>query len=100
MTTVHNLQNEKMLEGDVYIGRGSIFGNPFTHIKHKKTKAEFIVETRQQAIENFRQYILNKPELIAEIQHLRNKRLFCYCKPKLCHGDVIVELLHQPKSLF
>lgn len=34
-TKVVNLRKEK---SDFYIGRGSIYGNPFTHIKDKKRK--------------------------------------------------------------
>ena len=33
---------------DVYICRCSKCGNPFTHISDKKTKADFIVDTREQ----------------------------------------------------
>mgnify|MGYP003418113152 CR=1 FL=1 len=100
MTTVHNLRKEKMNPTDIYIGRGSIFGNPFTHIKHKKTKAEFVVNTRTEALKKYREYILQNPELLSKISLLKDKRLFCYCKPLSCHGDIIVELLHQPQSLF
>ena len=27
---------------------------------------------------------------------LRGKRLGCVCKPKACHGDVLVELIEGP----
>ena len=43
--------NKYKSEYDVYIGRGSPWGNPFTHIKDKTTKAEFIVDTREESIE-------------------------------------------------
>ena len=26
-------------------------------------------------------------------QHLKGKKLGCWCKPECCHGDVLVELL-------
>jgi len=86
---------------DVYIGRGSIFGNPFTHLKHP-TKADFIVNTRTEAISKYREYLLNNPNLMQEIQSLKGKRLFCYCKPLACHGDIIAEILDasQIESLF
>lgn len=82
---------------DVYIGRGSKWGNPFTHIKDKETKAEFIVATREESIEKFRDYILERIEKgevqIDELIELAGKRLGCFCKPKSCHGDVLVEIV-------
>lgn len=82
---------------DVYIGRGSKWGNPFTHIKDKETKAEFVVSTREESIEKFREYILDKIEKgevsIDELLELAGKRLGCFCKPKSCHGDILVEIV-------
>ena len=43
---------------DVYIGRGSKWGNPFTHISDKKTKADFVVNSRDEAIESYREWIV------------------------------------------
>ena len=75
---------------DVYIGRGSIWGNPF------KIGPD---GTRKEVIEKYREYILNNPELMAKLPELKGKVLGCYCKPKACHGDVLVELIHEPKRL-
>jgi hypothetical protein len=83
---------------DVYIGRPSKWGNPFTHIKDKKTKAEFIVETRDEAVDKYRDWILSNPELLKDLHELKGKTLGCWCKPKSCHGDVLIKfrpnLLH------
>ena len=38
------------------IHRPYIFSNPFTHIKDKKTKAKYVVATREEAIELFSDY--------------------------------------------
>lgn len=82
---------------DVYIGRGSKWGNPFTHISDKQTKAEFIVATREESIEKFREYIIerisNGEVKIDDLLELAGKRLGCFCKPKSCHGDVLVEIV-------
>lgn len=84
-TVVVNKRTEAF---DVYIGRGSIFGNPFPIGKHR---------TREQAIQAYRTYfyklIEDSPHFKAQILRLKGKRLGCYCKPKPCHGDVIVEYL-------
>ena len=42
---------------DIYIGRPSKWGNPYSHLDG--TSAEFKVNTRQEAIEAYRNYILN-----------------------------------------
>jgi hypothetical protein len=64
--------------------KGSIWGNPF-HIGKDGT--------REEVIEKYRQYILSKPELLAQLESLRGKTLGCWCSPQACHGDVLVELL-------
>lgn len=91
--------NKYKEEYDVYIGRGSIWGNPYTHITDKKTKAEFIVADRDEAIAMFREYFYNKIEsgqiTIEQLLSLCSKKLGCTCYPKACHGDVIVEVLKE-----
>ncbi len=71
---------------DVYIGRGSKWGNPF-HIGHDGD--------RVQVIEKYKTYILNKPELLACLPELDGKVLGCYCKPLACHGDVLAKLIEE-----
>lgn len=78
---------------DVLIGRPSKWGNPFTDIKDKKTMAEFVVGTREEAIEKYREWILTQPKLMADLHELKGKTLGCWCAPKLCHGDVLIELV-------
>ncbi len=78
---------------DVYIGRPSRWGNPFSH--KKGTKAEFLVETREEAIEEYRKWILQQPELLAALPELKGKTLGCWCIPLACHGTVLAELADQ-----
>lgn len=79
---------------DVYIGRPSRFGNPFSH--KEGTKAEFIVGSIKEAIEEYRKYVYSRPELIEQIKkECTGKTLGCWCKFKPnrpCHGDVIAEI--------
>lgn len=91
MTKVVNKYKEPY---DVYIGRGSKWGNPFTHIS-KGTKAKYVVSSREEAIEKFREYILHGDgkNLLNDLKELEGKTLGCFCKPKSCHGDVLVELI-------
>jgi hypothetical protein len=85
--------NLKTSTYDIFIGRGSIWGNPYSHLRD--SKAKFVVQTREEAIEKYRQYIMNKPELLKRLWELKGKVLGCYCKPLSCHGDILVELINE-----
>ena len=86
-----------------YIGRGSIFGNPF--------KIE-VVGSRAKSISLYEGYVR---KLMAEIiaqkeEHKLPKAIYdlpedavlgCYCKPQPCHGDIIIKIwkeLHNDNS--
>lgn len=75
---------------DVYIGRGSKWGNPFSHLPN--TLARYQVSTREEAIEKYREWIINQPYLLEQLFELKGKTLCCFCKPLACHGDVLAEL--------
>jgi hypothetical protein len=78
---------------DVYIGRPTQWGNPFSH--KAGTKAQFRVATREEAVESYREWIKTQPKLLADLESLRGKRLACWCKPKACHGDILREMLDE-----
>ena len=78
---------------DVYIGRPSKWGNPFSHLPD--TLAEFRVSTREEAISRYREWIITRPELMEALPELQNKVLGCWCSPKACHGEVLITLLKE-----
>ena len=80
---------------DVYIGRPSKWGNPFTHLKDGKTLAKHIVGSRDEAVEAYREWITNGEgkHLMKDLPELKNKVLGCWCHPQSCHGDVLSELV-------
>ena len=81
-------------EYDVLVARPSIFGNPYSHIKHG-TMAQFVVGSREEAIAAYREYITNGDgkHLLKQLYKLKGKRLACACPLFLpCHADVLVEL--------
>lgn len=90
MTNVVNLKNSPY---DVFIGRPSKWGNPFSH--REGTQAEFKVTSREEAINKYREWIKTQPELIESLHELKGKTLGCYCKPKKCHGDIIASMVNQ-----
>lgn len=71
---------------DVYIGRGSIWGNPFVIGKDG---------TREEVIEKYEEYLVNSPELLSKLPELRGKTLACFCKPQKCHGDIIAKYAYK-----
>lgn len=85
--------NRKSEKEEVYIGRGSIWGNPFTSIKDRKTAAEFVVNTREESVQMYKEWILRQPGLLHRLLELNGKVLGCFCKPQSCHGDTLVYLL-------
>lgn len=81
-TTVVNIRNA---ECDVYIGRGSKWGNPFPMF-HENQRTEVIEAYERYARDRF------TPD---ELKVLVGKVLGCYCKPKACHGDILVKLINE-----
>jgi hypothetical protein len=78
---------------DVYIGRGSIWGNPFSHLR--ESKALFKVNSREEAIEKYTEWLLEQPHLLRKIATLKNKVLGCWCDPLPCHGHILTELANE-----
>jgi len=89
MTKVVHCKKEKF---DIYIGRPSKWGNPFSH--KDGTLAKFRVGSRDEAVEKYKEYIINS-DLINEIDELHGKILGCWCSPLLCHGDVLVNIIND-----
>lgn len=67
---------------DIYIGRPSKWGNPYVMGVHG---------TREEVIKKYEEYILHS-QLIFDIDELTSRILGCWCKPKPCHGDVLIRL--------
>ena len=67
---------------DVYIGRGSKWGNPFVIGKDGN---------REQVISKYEAYIRSPQcdKLRQSLHELQDKTLGCYCAPKACHGDIL-----------
>lgn len=71
---------------DVYIGRPSIWGNPFVIGRDGN---------RTQVIEKYRTWLMRQPRLLMQLKELKGKTLGCWCSPLACHGDVLAELANQ-----
>jgi len=83
MTRIVHCKKEKY---DVYIGRGSIWGNPFRI---------GVDGTREEVVHKYLDWILDQPNLMKQMHTLRDKVLGCWCAPKICHGDALVIVLEE-----
>jgi hypothetical protein len=85
MTKIVNIKNEKC---DVYIGRGSKWGNKFVIGKDGN---------RGEVIEKYREWITvgEGRKLLSELRELGGKKLGCYCAPLECHGHVLKQLVEK-----
>jgi hypothetical protein len=81
---------------DVYIGRPSKWGNPFSHMSN--TLAQYKVSTREEAVDKYEEWILQQQNLLKDLHELKGKVLGCWCKPQRCHGDVLVELCERQSN--
>ncbi len=86
-TRVVNIRKEGH---DVYIGRGSPFGNPFV-IGKDGNRAEVIALYKKW----FYNKLKNNWQFRRNVIVLKSLTLGCYCKPLACHGDVIVDYLEK-----
>jgi uncharacterized protein YebE (UPF0316 family) len=89
-----NVVNIKTDEYEVYIGRNPVYGdpkwgNPFEIGKHG---------TRKEVIELYEHWLWQQPDLVSDLMSLDGKVLGCHCKPKSCHGDMIVKMIQALKN--
>lgn len=88
---VLNKHLDEIPAGAVYIGRPSKWGNP---IKITATC------TREQAVASFERYLQQRPDLIeAARKELAGRDLVCFCRPKLCHGDVWLRVANSENDM-
>jgi len=100
MTTTVTIVNKSSY--DVYIGRPSIFGNPF-YIGPPRADGD---GTREEVVFKhlvyFHRRLISDPEFKRRVLSLKGKKLGCYChdwngigeNPLYCHGDTITAYLN------
>jgi hypothetical protein len=45
-----------------------------------------------------RERLAKEPELRRELLKLDGHELVCYCKPRPCHGDILIKLMEELKQ--
>lgn len=89
---VWNRRDKKTPIDAVYVGRPTMWGNPFSY--KPGTAAQFEVDSRAEAIEAYRKRLT--PKLIALARtELKGYDLVCWCSPLPCHADVLLEIANE-----
>lgn len=96
----------RMPEGSVYVGRPTIWGNPWYY-------SEWEPDSRRRSIHLFESWLngsaedpeggIRKQEVLGRINELRGKDLVCWCvewdgagePPGVCHAEVLLELANR-----
>jgi len=89
---------------DIYVGRGSVLGNPYTSKDLATSKAIYQVNSKEEAIRSYREYLsvniaTGNNAICDELNNIYTMalkgevHLVCYCKPKDCHGDIIKDIV-------
>jgi hypothetical protein len=86
MPKVWNIRDPDCPSDAYYIGRPGPLGNPFPVGR---------LYSREEAIRLFDRYVDEHPELKTLIKTLRGRDLKCFCKPKPCHGDIILRIAND-----
>lgn len=82
--------NRKKSAFDVYVGRPSQWGNPFSHLSD--SLAEFKTATHAEAVAAYWPWLLKQRHLLMQVHELKGMVLGCWCRPKDCHADFLAKL--------
>lgn len=73
----------------VRIDRKSPWGNDFK---------EGVDGNLQEVIAMYAASLSGRPDLLKDLPTLRGKALMCWCAPKPCHGDALIQRLKELES--
>ena len=92
--TVVNKRTHKPTPNDVYIGRGSIWSNPF-RIREHQTREHVVERYAYMMHQRLNPHAPNSNKWKERLLALKGKNLVCYCAPLICHGDVLEKLMEE-----
>ena len=90
-------------EENLYIGRNagkytqrgvpdSKWSNPFICCDWDAAKSDWVVE---EMVNIYEKYVRRNVLLMNSLHELEGKQLGCWCKPGVCHGDILVKLYQE-----
>jgi hypothetical protein len=92
---VINLTDKPRPAFDVYIGRRQWCGKEVFETSPWANSFSVKQWGREGAIKRYEEKLRGKPELLVRLPELEGKILACWCKPKACHGDVLLRLIEE-----
>ena len=81
---------------DIYIGRQCNMGG--WRLEKSKWYNPFSISScgsAENAVKKYEEYIINNEKLMKDLPELFGKKLGCWCKPSICHGDILVKLAKE-----
>lgn len=79
--------NKYVSNNGIYIGRPTKWGNPFIIGRDG---------SRDEVIQKYSRWIREQPELMEQAKkELKGHSLICFCAPKPCHGDILLEIANS-----
>jgi len=89
MPKVYNKRDKNVPADAIYVGRPSVFGNPFAMREHTKAN-------RDKVCDAFENMCSLNPKFRERIkQELRGKDLVCWCAPARCHADTLLRIANE-----
>jgi len=89
----------KMPPNTVYVGRPSVFGNPF-EVEKRLTAEQAVKKFEAMMNGDFdgcsKRLREHKENIMANLHKLRGKNLACWCKEsEPCHADVLLKIANE-----
>lgn len=98
---IHYRDWDRSDKNTVYIGRAM----PRQRLKASRWANPFRIDkdgTREEVIQRYRDYLQGwfhgDASLFLDLAELSGKTLVCWCKPEMCHGDVLAEIADRIKA--
>lgn len=86
MAKVWNRRDPNTPADAVYVGRPTKWGNPFVIGKDG---------SREDVIQQYRDFVLTDDLFMDAKEELAGKDLVCWCAPKPCHADILLEIANR-----
>ena len=88
---VWNKRDPKCPKDAEYVGRPTVWGNPYSHMNVKGT---IKVASRKEAIRRYEEDISERDRIDIR-RWLAGKDLVCWCAPLPCHADVLLKIANK-----
>jgi hypothetical protein len=86
----------------VYVGRPTKWGNPWSH-RSSNLEHVHLVANRTDAVFAYGDWILSDHPAAVRLrqdarEELRGKHLICWCSPKPCHADILLDIANGEEA--